>query len=56
VGDWDGNGTTTVAVYNPATGSFYERNSTSAGVAGIAFGYGPGGLGWLAGAGDWDGN
>jgi hypothetical protein len=32
-GDWDGDGDDTVAVYRPASGMFYARNSNSAGNA-----------------------
>jgi len=41
VGDWDGNGTTTIGVYEPSTASFYLRNSNTPGVADITIaGYG----------------
>jgi Tol biopolymer transport system component len=46
--------TETVGVYDPAGGTFYLRNANSAGNADVAFGYGPGGLGWLPLAGDWN--
>jgi hypothetical protein len=46
---------TTIDVYNPATGTFYLRNSNSAGAADLAFSYGPGGLGWIPIYGDWTG-
>jgi hypothetical protein len=46
--------TETVGVYDPAGGTFYLRNANSAGNAHTAFGYGPGGLGWLPLAGDWN--
>ncbi|QQS54894.1 MAG: hypothetical protein IPM89_03375 [Candidatus Competibacteraceae bacterium] len=46
----------TVGLYNPATGTFYLRNSNTAGVANIAFRYGPANVGWIPLAGDWDDN
>jgi len=46
--------TATVGVYDPAGGTFYLRNANSAGNADVAFGYGPGGLGWLPLSGDWN--
>jgi hypothetical protein len=56
VGDWNGDGTDTVGVYNPTTGVFYLRNTNNAGVADVAFGYGPGGQGWKPLVGDWNGD
>ena len=58
VGDWDGNRTQTVGLYNPATGVFLLRNSNSAGAANLAFVYRPTGATnrWLPVIGDWDGN
>jgi hypothetical protein len=55
-GDWNGDGTTTVGLYNPATGTFYLKNTNSAGAADLTFTYGPGGLGWMPIAGDWLGS
>jgi sugar lactone lactonase YvrE len=55
-GDWNGDGTTTVGLYNPATGIFYLKNSNSSGPADFTFKYGPGGPGWTPLAGDWLGN
>jgi hypothetical protein len=46
---------TTIGVYNPNTGFFYERNTNSTGVADTTFQYGPGGLGWIPLDGDWTG-
>jgi hypothetical protein len=52
VGDWDGNGTTTVGVRRGAT--FYLRNSNSPGPGDLAFDYGlPGDVPIV---GDWDAN
>jgi RHS repeat-associated protein len=52
-GDWDGKGTTTVGLYNPVTGTFYLKDSNSAGPADLTFNYGPGGLGWTPLVGCW---
>jgi hypothetical protein len=43
-------------LYAPNTGFFYLRNSNSTGVADLTFQFGPGGAGWVAKAGDWDGD
>jgi hypothetical protein len=53
VGDWNGDGKTTVGVYDPSTGTFYLRNENSAGApdAGV-FAYGA--PGWQPVAGDWN--
>jgi hypothetical protein len=40
VGDWDGNGTTTVGVYRRATAEWLLRNSNSAGEPQLSFAYG----------------
>ncbi|HEV7454988.1 MAG TPA: hypothetical protein VGO07_07050 [Candidatus Saccharimonadales bacterium] len=48
------NHTTTIGVYDPATATFYERNSNSAGPAANTFQYGN--ANWVPLAGDWDGN
>jgi hypothetical protein len=51
VGDWDGNGTTTVGVIDPG-GTWYTRNENSAGVPDAGqFGYGLGT--WQPVAGMW---
>jgi hypothetical protein len=55
-GDWTDTGTTSVGLYDPATGTFYLKDSNSAGPADMTFIYGPGNQGWLPIAGDWDGN
>ena len=52
VGDWDGNGTTTIGIYR--NGTFYLRNSNSAGFADIAFSFGATGDQPIAG--DWNGD
>ena len=56
VGDWNGDGTDTVGLYDPATSMFYLKNSNSTGFADVAFGYGPGGSGWTPVVGDWNGD
>jgi hypothetical protein len=54
-GDWDGNGTTTLGSYDPATGKWKLRNSNTTGPSEISFGYG--GNPWTVPVtGDWDGN
>ncbi|MGQ0572111.1 MAG: DUF7948 domain-containing protein [Armatimonadota bacterium] len=49
-------GMETVGLHNPATSTFFLKNTNAAGPADVVFGYGPGGLGWVPLAGDWDGN
>jgi hypothetical protein len=46
----------TVGLYNPAAGVFHLRNTNSGGPADLTFAYGAAGAGWIALAGDWDGN
>jgi hypothetical protein len=54
VGDWDGNGTT-VGVIDPATATWYLRNSNTAGTPDAGtFQYGL--PGWTPVAGDWNGS
>jgi hypothetical protein len=55
VGDWDGNGTDTVGVYEPASGVWSLRNSLSAGGADLSFTF-TNGSGTIPLTGDWDGN
>lgn len=52
-GDWDADGTDTVALYDPTTSGFYLRNSLTTGCADLTFGYGEPGAGWLPIAGRW---
>jgi hypothetical protein len=53
-GDWDGDGLTTVGVVDPATMTWYLRNSNSAGAPDFTpFPYGA--PGWRPVAGDWNG-
>jgi hypothetical protein len=52
VGDWDGNGTTTIGVYR--NGHFYLRNENTIGFAEVVFPFGTPGDQPIAG--DWDGD
>ena len=56
VGDWDGNGSTTIGIYVPSTGAFFLKNSNASGPADITVLYGPGPSTLLPVVGDWDGN
>ncbi len=53
-GDWDGNGTSGIGVYNPATNTWYLRNIAGPGPADATFSYGFPGT--IPVVGDWDGN
>ena len=53
-GDWDGDGVTTVGLYDPKTGYFYLHNSNTTGMGEIAFFYGEVNAGWKPVVGDWD--
>src|SRR3990170_4827476 len=55
-GDWDGDGDTTVGLFDPVNSTFYLSNTNSAGGADVVFRYGRKGAGWLPAAGDWDGD
>ena len=55
-GDWDGNGTSTVGLFDPETSTFYLNNSNTAGVADVVYRFGPAGSNWVPLAGDWDGD
>lgn len=55
-GDWDGDGTVTVGLYNANSGAFYLRNSNTPGAANVVLFYGPAGNDWVPIAGDWDGD
>ncbi len=52
VGDWNGDGTTTIGIYR--NGSFYLRNSNTPGFADLVFAFGA--IGDQPIAGDWDGD
>jgi extracellular elastinolytic metalloproteinase len=54
VGDWDGNGSTTVGIYVPATGAFFLSNTNAAGPADTVFIFGAAGAGLIPIAGDWN--
>ena len=47
-------GSTTIGLFNPATSTFFLRNTNSTGVADLSFAYGPAAAGWLSIAGDWN--
>ena len=53
-GDWDGNTTDTVGLYDPSSGNFYLRNANASGPADITFTFG-GAFNAQAIAGDWNG-
>ncbi|MCB1793562.1 MAG: hypothetical protein KDJ70_03865 [Candidatus Competibacteraceae bacterium] len=46
----------TVGLFNPATSTFYLKNSHAGGAADVVFGFGPANAGWTPLVGDWDGN
>ncbi len=54
VGDWNGDGTVTMGVYEPSTRRFFLRNSLSGGGNDYTITWGN--SGWLPVVGDWDGN
>ncbi len=54
-GDWDGNGTDTIGVYNPAQSTFSLRNSNSEGAGEVSFKF-ANPSGWIPVAGDWNGS
>jgi hypothetical protein len=54
-GDWEGNGTDTVGLYNPTTSAFFLRNTNDSGYADETFSFGAAGAGWLPVVGDWTG-
>ena len=54
VGDWDGNGTTTIGVFRPGTNTFYLCNSSTVGQVDITLSLGA--PGDLPIAGDWNGD
>ena len=55
-GDWNGDGGSTVGLYNASLSEFYLKNTHNGGVADVVFGYGPAGSNWVPVAGDWDGD
>ena len=55
IGDWDGDGDTTIGLYDPTSAVFFLRNLNSVGPADVTpFNFGL--PGWLPVAGDWDGD
>jgi hypothetical protein len=56
VGDWNGDGTDTVGLYNAKLGKFFLKNSHAGGAADVSFVYGAANAGWLPIAGDWNGD
>jgi hypothetical protein len=56
-GNWTGaaNGEDTVGLYNPATSTFYLKDSNTTGMADVAFTYGPSNSGWIPVVGNWTG-
>ena len=54
-GDWNGDGTGSIGLYNPATSKFFLRNTNDSGYADLHFAYGTPNAGWLPIAGDWTG-
>jgi hypothetical protein len=55
VGDWNGDGTTTIGIYEPDTGTWKLRNTNAPGAPDYLFAYG-GAPGTVPVTGDWDGN
>jgi len=55
VGDWDGNGSDTLGLYDPQASVFYLANSAS-GAADLIVAFGVPGAGWTPLAGDWNGD
>jgi hypothetical protein len=55
VGDWNGDGTTTIGVVDPATMTWYLRNEDSAGAPDVAAPFRYGLPGWVPVVGDWGG-
>ncbi len=53
-GDWDGNGTTTVGLFQLSTRTFYLRNTNSAGAANVTFAFGA--VGDFPVVADWNGD
>ena len=51
-----GNGDDTIGAYNPATSTFFLKNSNAPGGADIAFGFGAPGVGYVPLVGDWNGD
>jgi hypothetical protein len=56
VGDWDGDGTDTVGLYDPVQSVFHLQNRHTGGTAAIVFQFGSSGCGWTPLIGDWNGD
>ncbi len=54
-GDWNGDGITTIGVYNPAKRRFFLRDNNVSGKASAIFQFGAS-ANWIPLVGDWDGN
>ncbi len=52
-GDWDGDGITTIGLFEPILAVFHLRNSNSEGVTDVSFPYGQGNADWLPVVGAW---
>ena len=52
-GDWNGDGTDTIGLYDPANGFFFLKNMHAPGPADVVFGYGPANSTPILG--DWNG-
>ena len=55
-GEASASGADTPGLYAPAPGAFFLRDANAPGAADLTFSYGPGGAGWTALTGDWDGD
>ena len=55
-GDWNGDGGSTVGLYNASLSEFYLKNTHSGGTADVMYAYGPAGSNWVPVAGDWNGD
>jgi hypothetical protein len=55
-GDWNGDRTGTVGLYDPVHGAFFLKNTNATGTADIAYTYGPSSSTLVPLTGDWDGS
>lgn len=57
-GDWNGDGTETIGLYQPRTGMFFLKNSDAPGIADLSFQFGPGSStgAYMPVVGDWNGD
>ncbi|MCA9135551.1 MAG: hypothetical protein KDB00_02300, partial [Planctomycetales bacterium] len=57
VGDWNGDGTDTIGLYQPDISLFHLKDSFTPGASDHYFAFGPGGnAGWIPMVGDWNGD